>query len=107
MCPNALPGEGVLLLNSFKWDWPTIYGSILKYQGEPLVDYNAPDVTDIMLTDVNSFINIERAEPSYIATDYEVPDERKLIAMRRSVDKEKLGAVSAVLDRRFDWGGDL
>lgn len=105
--PKRSDQEGIILLNSFKWDWPTIYASILNYQPEPLTDYHAPEVVHILLTDVNSFVNIERTEKTYLSSDYEIPDERKLMAIRQSSPPEYLTRLSSLLERKFDWGADL
>ena len=105
--PKRARNEGIVVLNSYKWDWPTVYGSLLNYGKEPLIDHSAPQVTDLLLTDVNSFLNIARAERSYLPSDYEIADERKLFGVRQTSPPESLSRLSALLERKFDWGTDL
>ncbi len=105
--PKRSAEEGVLLLNSFKWDWPTIYAAILNYLTQERIDDTPGEVFDILLTDVNSYLNIDRAERSYLPADYEVPDTRKLNAQRLPSEPEALQRLSTLMERRFDWGLDL
>lgn len=105
--PKRSREEGIILLNSFKWDWPTIYGSILNYHKDPQIDDFTQPVADILLTDVNSLLNIERSERTYLPSDYEVPDGRKLIGVRQPATPESLHRLSSLLERKFDWGADL
>lgn len=105
--PKRSYREGIILLNSYKWDWPTIYNAILNYQKDPQVDYFGPLVSDILLTDGNSFYNVERAESTYLATDFELPDDRKFMAVRQSSTPENLTQLTSLLERKFDWGADL
>lgn len=53
--PKRSSTEGILLLNSFKWDWPTIYGSIFNYVTRDKIDDSAGEIVDIVLSDVNSY----------------------------------------------------
>ena len=62
---------------------------------------------DILLSEVNSFQNIERAERSFTAADYEVPDDRKIFAQRADDESNQLGHLKVLLETRFDWGADL
>lgn len=105
--PKRSTEEGILLLNSFKWDWPTIYAAILNYLSDGRLDDSDGMVSDIMLSDVNSYLNIERTEKSYMASDYEIPDTRKLMAMRQSGEPKNLQKFADLLERKFDWGADL
>lgn len=105
--PKRSTKEGILLLNSFKWDWPTIYAAILNYLSDGRLDDSDGMVSDIMLSDVNSYLNIERTKKSYMASDYEIPDTRKLMAMRQSGEPKNLQKFAYLLELKFDWGADL
>ncbi len=105
--PTRTAEEGVLFLNSFKWDWPTIYGAIFDYVTDAAVDDDDPAVYDLLLTDVNSRLNIDRAEPSYLEIDTEFPDNRKMrVSRMRSKDAPR-EELEKLLENKFDWGIDL
>lgn len=105
--PKRSAEEGILLLNSFKWDWPTIYGSIFSYVTNEFADGEDGQVIDLILADVNSRQIIDRTEPSYHAADYEVPDDRKVVVKRSALKPESFGPLASVFETRFSWGIDL
>lgn len=105
--PKRSAEEGILILNSFKWDWPTIYASIFNYVTKQKIDKAGGEIIDILLTDVNSFQNVDRNEKSFHAADYEIPDERKLMASRQAASSSRSRKLAAILERKFDWGTDL
>ena len=105
--PKRSAEEGILVLNSFKWDWPTIYASIFNYVTKQKIDEAGGEIIDILLTDVNSFQNVDRNEKSFHAADYEIPDDRKLMVSRQTVSSSRSRKLAAILERKFDWGTDL
>jgi len=105
--PKRSAEEGVLLLNSFKWDWPTIYASIFNYVTKDFIDDTDGEVVDLLLSDVNSFQNVINSEKTYLASDYEVPDNRKIMVRRSTDSAESLNRFSSLLARKFNWGADL
>ncbi len=105
--PKRSAEEGILLLNSFKWDWPTIYGSIFNYVTDDFADSNSGQVIDLILADVNSRQIIDRTERSYHASDYEVPDDRKVFVKRSALKPHDFGPLASLFETRFSWGIDL
>jgi len=102
--PKRSASEGILLLNSFKWDWPTCYATLSEAPFGTDVADRELDVDDIIITDVNSFLNIDRSERTYFGSDHEVPDNRVLRATRYVLPDQVSTNLAQILERKFDWG---